>query len=144
MKTSQLRRLVPFIAAVLFMASMALSETPAMQFYDGADKLYHWIGFSFVSFAAHIAFPRVKLNALFLWILIGSASIELLQALSPSRTPSLADLIMNIVGIMTGLAAATLRPAEQPEKRRRRRQTSAKRSEISDHARGALQGQERS
>lgn len=121
MKYGKLRRVMPFGLAVLFLTTMALKTTPTGELYQGADKLYHWIGFSVLTYTAHLAFPRVRPGSLFLWTMIGGASIELLQALSPSRTPSLADMTVNIVGILTGLAATQLKPAKPLERGRRRR-----------------------
>lgn len=122
MKYRQARRMVPFGLALLFLTVMALKDSPNSQLYLGADKLYHWIGFSVLTYTAHVALPRVRLGSLFIWILIGAASIELLQALSPSRTPSLADMTVNIIGIMTGLGATQLFQTKhlQPSRRRRR------------------------
>lgn len=126
MQYRQARRMAVFGLAVLFLAIMALKDSPTSQLYLGADKLYHWIGFSVLTYAAHSAFPRVRLGSLFIWILIGAASIELLQALAPSRTPSLADMTVNIVGIMTGLGATQLMQRRSPEPSKRRRRSSGK------------------
>lgn len=112
--------------ALLFLAVMALKDSPTSQLYLGADKLYHWIGFSVLTYAAHLAFPRARLGSLFIWIFVGATSIELLQALTPSRTPSLADMTVNIVGILTGLGATQLR-RQKPEPSKRRRKSSSKR-----------------
>ncbi|WP_376745935.1 VanZ family protein [Stutzerimonas nitrititolerans] len=117
--------MAPFWLALMVLLVMALKSSPNNQFYQGADKLYHWIGFATLTFTAHLAFPRVKLSLLFICILIGATSIELLQALSPSRTASLGDMTVNIVGVLTGLGATQLiqkplRPAP-PDRRRSRR-----------------------
>jgi len=100
--------MAPFWLALLVLLVMALKTSPNNQFYQGADKLYHWIGFATLTFTAHLAFPRVKLGLLLICILIGATSIELLQALSPSRTASLGDMTVNIVGVLTGLGATQL------------------------------------
>jgi len=122
---------------LLSLTFLALKDSPTSELYLGADKLYHWIGFSVLTYTAHLAFPRVRLGSLFVWILIGGASIELLQALSPSRTPSLADLTINVVGILTGLGATQLKQADnqvtssrgqrRSSGRRRRRRIDAER-----------------
>ncbi|HCJ28392.1 MAG TPA: hypothetical protein DHV63_03655 [Pseudomonas sp.] len=127
MQYRQARRMAVFGLALLFLAIMALKDSPTSQFYLGADKLYHWIGFSVLTYAAHLAFPRIRLGSLFIWILIGAASIELLQALTPSRTPSLADMTINIIGIMTGLGATQVMQRTHPEPSKRRRKSSGKR-----------------
>lgn len=121
MQYQQARRMAIFGLAVLFLGFMALKDSPNSQFYQGADKLYHWAGFSVLTYMAYLAFPRVRVGSLFVWILVGAASIELLQALTPSRSPSLADMTVNIVGIMTGLAATQLtqRAHQEPPMRRR-------------------------
>ncbi len=110
-----------FGLAVLIIGFMALKASPTTQLYDGADKLYHWAAFSALAYLGYLAFPKARIGSLFVWILVGAASIELLQALSPSRSPSLADMTVNIVGIMTGLGATQLtqKTHRQPLKRRR-------------------------
>lgn len=123
----QTSRIAIFSLALLSLAVLALKDSPTSELYVGADKLYHWIGFSVLTYTAHLAFPRVRLGSLFVWILIGGASIELLQALSPSRTPSLADLTINIVGILTGLGATQLKQADQKTSSRRQRRSSGRR-----------------
>jgi len=111
---------------------MALKASPNSQFYQGADKLYHWFGFATLTFTAHLAFPRVKLGSLLMWTLIGAAAIELLQSLSPSRTASLGDMTVNIVGVLTGLGATQLlqhnrRPAQIDRRKKRRSQRTRQR-----------------
>ncbi|WP_407291055.1 hypothetical protein [Stutzerimonas zhaodongensis] len=123
----QTSRIAIFALALLSLAVLALKDSPTSELYVGADKLYHWIGFSVLTYTAHLAFPRVRLGSLFVWILIGGASIELLQALSPFRTPSLADLTINIVGILTGLGATQLKQADQKTSSRRQRRSSGRR-----------------
>ncbi|MCQ4314611.1 VanZ family protein [Stutzerimonas zhaodongensis] len=108
MQYQQARRLAVFGVAVLVIGFMALKDTPNTQLYQGSDKLYHWAGFTVLAHLAYLAFPKAKLGSLFVWIIVGAASIELLQALTPSRSPSLADMTVNIVGIMTGLGATQL------------------------------------
>lgn len=121
MQYQQARRMAGFGLAVLFLGFMALKDSPNSQFYQGADKLYHWVGFSVLTYLAYMAFPKARAGSLFVWILVGAASIELLQALTPSRSPSLADMTVNIVGIMTGLGATQLtqRSYRKPATRRR-------------------------
>src|SRR5690606_41465677 len=100
--------MAPFWLALLVLLVMALKTSPNNQFYQGADKLYHWIGFATLTFTAHLAFPRVKLVLLLICILIGATSIELLQALSPSRSASLCDMSLYNVGVLTFLGSAQL------------------------------------
>ena len=121
MQFQQARRMATFGVAVLFLGFMALKDSPNIQLYQGADKLYHLAGFSVLSYMACVAFPKARLGALFVWILMGAASIELLQALTPSRSPSLADMTVNIVGIMIGLGASQLTRGSyrEPPKRKR-------------------------
>ena len=126
MKYRSSLRTVPFWVALLVLLVMALKASPNSQFYQGADKLYHWFGFATLTFTAHLAFPRVKLGSLLMWTLIGAAAIELLQSLSPFRTASLGDMTVNIVGVLTGLGATQLlqqnrRPAPQMDRRKKRR-----------------------
>ncbi|UPQ81189.1 VanZ family protein [Pseudomonas knackmussii] len=127
MQYQHVRRMAPFVLAVLFLAIMALKDSPNSQLYLGADKLYHWLGFSILTYTAHRAFPAIRLGSLFVWILVGAASIELLQALTPSRTPSLADMTINIVGIMSGLGATQLIKPAHPKPSKRRRNSTRKR-----------------
>lgn len=122
--------------ALLVLLVMALKSSPANQVYLGADKLYHWFGFATLTFTAHLAFPRAKLGSLFIWTLIGAASIELLQALSPSRTASMADMTVNIVGVLTGLGATQLMQKNHPSgstaRRRKKRRAHSRRHSAYD------------
>lgn len=133
MKYRQAIRSTPFWLALLTLSVMALKSSPTGQLYDGADKLYHWLGFTILIFTAHIAFPRVSLLTLCIGAVLGAASIELLQTLSVDRTASLDDMTVNLVGILTGLGATKLLPKQPqapqhrrhegaPRKRRRRRE----------------------
>lgn len=119
-----------FWVALTILIFMALKSSPNSQLFPGADKFYHWLGFSILVFTAHIAFPKAPLRSLFIWTLIGAAAIEVLQSMTPGRTASLADMTVNIIGVLTGLTAIHLygdavgKPAqwrEAPRKRRRRR-----------------------
>jgi VanZ family protein len=134
MKYRQAMRSIPFWLALLTLSIMALKSTPTGQLYDGADKLYHWLGFSILIFTAHLAFPRVRLLSLCIGAVLGAGAIELLQLLSVDRTASLDDMTVNLVGIITGLGLTTLLPKQPPapqhyrhggttRKRRRRRES---------------------
>jgi len=113
---------------------MALKSSSNNQLFPGADKFYHWLGFATLVFTAHIAFAKAPLRSLFIWTLIGAASIEVLQATMPGRTASLADMTVNIIGVLTGLAGIHLyrdgsgQPAQwrnAPRRKKRRRHRSA-------------------
>lgn len=127
LKYRSILRTAPFWLALLALLVMALKTSPNNQIYHGADKLYHWFGFATLTFTAHLAYPRIKLSSLLIWILIGATSIELLQALSPTRTASLADMTVNIIGVLTGLGATQLVPkkytSDPPAGRRRKRRS---------------------
>ena len=120
MKYRQAIRSAPFWIALLALLIMGLKSSPTGQLYDGADKLYHWLGFATLIFTAHLAFPRIKLTTLFIGAVLCAASVELLQLLSVDREASMDDMIVNLVGILTGLGAAKLLPkqAELPQHRR--------------------------
>jgi len=138
MKYRQAIRNTPFWLALLTLLIMGLKSSPTGQLYSGADKLYHWLGFATLIFTAHLAFPRIKLTTLCIGAVFCAASVELLQLLSVDREASLDDMIVNLVGILTGLGAAKLLPkqAEPPQRRRtegatrkrRRRRVEAERS----------------
>lgn len=120
MKYRQAIRSAPFWLALLTLLVMGLKSSPTGQLYDGADKLYHWLGFGTLIFTAHLAFPRMKLTALSISAVLCAVSIELLQLLSVDREASLDDMIVNLVGILTGLGATRLLPqqAEPPQRHR--------------------------
>lgn len=120
MKYRQAIRSTPFWLALLTLLIMGLKSSPTGQLYSGADKLYHWLGFATLIFTAHLAFPRIKLTTLCIGAVLCAASVELLQLLSVDREASLDDMIVNLVGILTGLGAAKLLPkqAEPPQRRR--------------------------
>ena len=122
MKYRRALRMAPFWIALIVLITMATKSSPNNQLYLGADKLYHWIGFAVLTFSAHIAFPRLPLGALMLCMLGGAAAIELIQAFSPSRTPSLSDMTANLIGVLTGMGATQLERAKRsPEQGSRRR-----------------------
>ena len=120
MKYRQAIRSTPFWLALLTLLIMGLKSSPTGQLYSGADKLYHWLGFATLIFTAHLAFPRIKLTALCIGAVLCAACVELLQLLSVDREASLDDMIVNLVGILTGLGATRLLPkqAEPPQRRR--------------------------
>lgn len=121
MKYHQAIRSTPFWLVLMTLLVMGLKSSPTGQLYDGADKLYHWLGFATLIFTAHLAFPRLKLTTLFISAALCAVSIELLQLLSADREASLDDMIVNVIGILTGLGATRLLP-RQPELPQRRRQ----------------------
>ncbi len=84
---------------------LGVKSTPNTQLFPEADKFYHWLAFSALTLTGHMAFRRLPLATLAAAVITVSACIELLQILSPDRTTSLADLTVNIVGVLTGLAA---------------------------------------
>ena len=125
--------------ALLF---LALKSTPNTQLYQGADKLYHWLGFAVLTFSAHLAFPRFRPGTLLVWTLIGAASIELLQGLAPYRTPSLGDMTVNVVGVLTGLGGAQLLKNHQPSAAPMRSRTHSTRKRRSRSRRPINQSEE--
>ena len=125
--------------ALLF---LALKSTPNNQLYQGADKLYHWLGFAVLTFSAHLAFPRVRPGTLLVWTLIGAASIELLQGLAPYRTPSLGDMTVNVVGVLTGLGGAQLLQGRHPSAEPMRPRTHSTRKRRSRSRRSVKQSEE--
>lgn len=133
----------PFWIALVTLVCMALKSSPSNQLFPGADKFYHWLGFATLAFTAHIAFPRAPLRSVFIWTLIGGASIEVLQTMIPGRTTSLADMTVNIVGVLTGLAGIHLyrdgsgQPVQwrnAPRRRKRRRRSADKGDPASDRS----------
>lgn len=138
LKYQRILRAAPFWLALLALLVLALKSSPNGQLYQGADKLYHWFGFAVLTFSAHLAFPRVKPGTLLVWTLIGAASIELLQGLSAYRTPSLGDMTVNVVGVLTGLGAMQLlQNGRQPapharshSRARKKRRSRSKRPDI--------------
>ncbi|WP_434456208.1 hypothetical protein JQR85_11390 [Stutzerimonas urumqiensis] len=106
-----------FWIAVISILYLGIKSTPNTQLFSGADKFYHWLAFTVLTVTAHYAYPRLPLPLLCLTIIAGSAGIELLQTLSPDRTTSLADLTVNIVGVLSGLAITQLLSGDQDHPR---------------------------
>lgn len=121
---------IPFwltFMAILYLGTKSSANT---QLFPEADKFYHWIAFSVLTFTGHMAFRQLPLPLLAACAITASGCIELLQILSPARTPSMADMLVNVVGVLTGLAAIEFmrgeerrvsQAADRPYRHRKRR-----------------------
>lgn len=95
-------RLLPFAGVVLVILVGGLSSEPVPEFFRHQDKLHHFAGFAALAFSARLAFPRMRSPWLIAGILAASLLIELGQGLLPRRTPSIADMLANALGVMLG------------------------------------------
>lgn len=105
MKYGLKRWRIPFWLTVTAIVYLGTKSSANTQLFPDADKFYHWIAFAVLTFTGHMAFKQLPLPLLAACVITGSGCIEILQFLSPDRTPSLADLLVNVVGVLTGLAA---------------------------------------
>jgi len=100
-KRKSLARL-PFVVALSTLLAAALASTPLPEPIDHADKLYHWFGFTVLTLCAQVAFPRAALMTVLALVLGIGASIELTQALLPTRIGSWKDMLANLAGAASG------------------------------------------
>ncbi|MNG13730.1 VanZ like family protein [compost metagenome] len=100
--TTRLARL-GFCAVLLVILLAGLRSDPVPEAFNNQDKLHHWAGFACLTVSAWLAFPRTRLPWLFLWPFLVSVGVELGQELLPLRTASLADILANVVGVLSGI-----------------------------------------
>lgn len=95
-------------AAWLAVLWLSLRPQPEMPL-DLSDKLWHLLGYAGMT-AATAGFCHARRDLL-LWALFAvlmGGLVELLQALTPSRSPELADFAANTAGAALGTALALL------------------------------------
>ena len=93
-----------FCLVLLVILLAGLRSDPVPEAFDNQDKLHHWAGFACLTLSAWLAFPRASLPWLFLWPFLISVGIELGQELLPLRTASWADIVANVLGVLSGMA----------------------------------------
>ena len=86
---------------------LALAPAPPEEASLGWDKLNHFAAFAALAVVAALGYARATL-AVALGLLGYGALIELLQALTPSRSADWADLLADGLGIGIGLLIAAL------------------------------------
>lgn len=100
---------------LLAVCGLAFDPTPNAPSAGQLDKWQHLAAFTALSFAAHWALAADKLRG-HTWhsltrpalaMLAFGVFIELVQALIPARTASLADVLADALGIALGLGLAT-------------------------------------
>lgn len=72
-----------------------------------SDKVLHGSGYALLAFLLLMAWrPPVRVIASFLTVTAYGAVIEILQGLTPTRTPDLLDAATNALGAAIGITAA--------------------------------------
>ncbi|MFD2261942.1 VanZ family protein [Lacibacterium aquatile] len=74
----------------------------------GADKFLHLLGYGGLMVLAAFAWPRVRWRWCALALILGGVGIELAQGLTPTRYPSMGDVLANGAGVLIGWGLAEL------------------------------------
>lgn len=90
-----------FAAVLTFATWIALRPITAEEWFSGQDKLLHFAAYASFYLWGGASFPdaRWRLPAA---LLAYGVAIELLQALTPYRTMSFADVVANALGLVLG------------------------------------------
>lgn len=90
-----------FAAVLTFATWIALRPITAEEWFSGQDKLLHFAEYASFYLWGGASFPdaRWRLPAA---LLAYGVAIELLQALTPYRTMSFADVVANALGLVLG------------------------------------------
>ncbi|MBA3035963.1 MAG: hypothetical protein FP814_05655 [Desulfobacterium sp.] len=90
------------IGVVIYYSLVPRVEFP-VDFWQ-ADKLYHFISYSWLSALPMVAYSdrKISLTASLSMILLG-VLLEILQMFVPGRTFSVADIMMNTLGVVLGI-----------------------------------------
>ena len=97
--------------AALFWLSLAgctwfaLVPVPPKLVFEMGDVLRHWGAFVWLGFSFRLAFARLGAARAAGWLLGYGALLEILQAFGGTRVGELRDLLVDVVGIGTGLLA---------------------------------------
>ncbi len=98
-----------FWALWAFATYMALAPVDTLPEIDVSDLATHGLAFFVLSLALCAAyFPQVGDNLRqawrpLLWLLLYGIALELIQALLPTRAAELKDLLVDVIGICSGL-----------------------------------------
>lgn len=82
---------------------MAMSPSPPQPVFHVSDIVLHALAFSYLTFAAGLAYPAARPRALVMWMLAYGLTIEIVQSFEKARSAELKDLIVDGVGIAFGL-----------------------------------------
>jgi VanZ family protein len=92
-----------FAAVAAGVLAIGLSPVSLPDLFRGQDKLNHVVGFAALVLTARVAFPRVAVGRLALWLLVVALAIEAVQGLWPRRNASWLDMAANVLGVLVGL-----------------------------------------
>src|SRR5690606_34300453 len=79
---------------------------PVPQLFDQQDKLHHLLGFAAFAFTLRLAFPRMHFVWTLLISVVAALTIEIGQGMLPHRTPSMGDMLANMLGVLCGWMAS--------------------------------------
>jgi VanZ family protein len=81
----------------------ALVPVPPKLVFEMGDVLRHWGAFVWLAFAFRLAFDRRGVAQAAGWLVGYGVLLEILQAMGGTRVGELRDLLVDVVGITTGL-----------------------------------------
>ncbi|MGD9602753.1 MAG: VanZ family protein [Gammaproteobacteria bacterium] len=93
--------------------SRLLTEAPRH-----ADKLYHLFAYASVAWWLALGYPRGRIPALALALVLIGAGIEVLQGFTGTRASSAWDALANTLGVILGCSLVARTPAGFPAFRR--------------------------
>jgi VanZ family protein len=109
--TSPLRGLlrVGFYAAAAGVAALSLMPRASLPVLPVGDKVEHLLAYAALGLlGAATAHSRAETRQTIFGLVAFGATLELLQAFSPGRSPELADALLNTAGACLGGGAITL------------------------------------
>jgi VanZ family protein len=104
-------RALPLLVVLALLLFIGLRSEPLPQVFGWQDKVHHALGFAGMVVALRIAFPRRGFGEIIAVTLAAALLIELGQCFQPHRSPSLADMLANAIGVLVGWTVFTVTQA---------------------------------
>lgn len=87
---------------------MALAPSPPDTGFRISDIVLHALAFGYLTFALGLASPALRVPALIGWMLGYGLFIETVQSFQVERSAEIKDLLVDVAGILAGLALLEL------------------------------------
>ena len=97
-----------FWLALVFCTYMALAPNPPDAGFEVSDVVLHGLAFSTLTFTLSISHYRCRYLVPALWMLGYGVVIEVAQSQIPERSAEFKDLLVDVAGILAGMAAVRL------------------------------------